>query len=225
MEDSTFYTLQEIGELKQKISAYRDTLMTLKMGTSLEDYLIMKSEFDVLKTQISHVAGLTDTMDEKQYTQNEAYEEQVKQFSVQLAALNQTVEEMNQEILSISNKLIRSKGEEISENNTATKHEETHANQSNKIVTRMNDITPINNQTSPVSNQPSYMQLRNLASQVIQPQKNEENIAPIEPTDYIANQKEQRHFNQRYFQSINTHPNHIYNGLYKNTSGKASLHF
>ena len=89
----------------------------------------------------------------------------------------------------------------------------------------MNDITPINNQLSPVSNQPSYMQLRNLASQVIQPQKKEENIAPYEPTEYIANQKEQRHFNQRYFQSINTHPNHIYNGLYKNTSGKASLHF
>lgn len=211
MEDSKYYTLQEIEKLKLKILTYKDTLMTLKVGTSMEDYLFMKSEFDVLKKQISYIEDLKETMDEKQHTQNEVYEEQVEQLSFQLAALNQTVEEMNQEILSILNKLTFSKG---------TIQEETHVNKSTIIVTHSDEITPINNQSSIVSNQPSYMQLRNLASQVIQPQKNQ-----IEHTEYKENQKQQRHFNLRYFQSINTHPNNIYNGLYKNTTDKESLHF
>lgn len=218
MEDSTFYTLQEIEKLQQKISVYRDTLMTLKRGTSLEDYLVMKSEFDVLKMQISHIEGLSETIDEKQHTQSEVYEEQAKQFSFQLAALNQTIEEMNQEILSNSNKLTFSKGEEISENNTVAMQEEIYANKSTSIVTNINDIPPSNNQ-------PSYMQLRNLANQVIQLQKKQENIAPVEHTEYEGNQKQQHHFNQRYFQSINTHPDNIYNGLYKNTAGKVSFNF
>lgn len=222
MEDSTSNTLQEIEKLKQKISGYRDALMTLKMGNSIEDYLIMKREFDVLKTQISYIENLTKKMDEKQHTQNEKYEEQVKQLAIQLAGLNQTTEEMYQEILSISNKLIISKSEEIPENNTTTIMEETHAKKSHSILTPINDITPTNTQSSTVSNQPSYMELRNLARQVLQPQKEQENIAP---NGHKGNQKDQRYFNQRYFQSINTHPNNIYNGLYKNTLGKNPLNF
>ena len=76
MEDSTSNTLQEIDKLKSKISSYRDTLMTLKMGTSLEDYLTMKNEFEALKSQISFIEGLTQKMDEEQHSQNEVYEEQ-----------------------------------------------------------------------------------------------------------------------------------------------------
>ena len=89
----------------------------------LKLYLAMKKEFDVLKTQISYIEGLTQTVDEKQHTQNEIYEEQMKQFSLQLAVLKQTVKEMNQEILSISNKI--STSEEVSEKDTLTltKHE------------------------------------------------------------------------------------------------------
>ena len=217
MEDSTSNTLQEIEKLKQKISAYRDALMTLKMGTSLEDYLAMKKEFDVLKTQISYIEGLTQTVDEKQHTQNEIYEEQMKQFSLQLAVLKQTVKEMNQEILSISNKI--STSEEVSEKDTLTltKHE--------KNSTEVNDIQPTDDQSSTISNQPSYKQLRNLTSQVLQPQKIQENIDSFEQPKLMGNQKDQRYFNQRYFQSINTHPNHIYNGLYKNTLGKTPLRF
>ena len=94
----------------------------------------MKSEFDVLKTQISHIAGLTDTMDEKQHTQIEVYEEQVKQFSVQLAALNQTVEEMNQEILSISNKLIRVKAKKFQKIILPLYMKKPHANRSTGMV-------------------------------------------------------------------------------------------
>ena len=60
---------------------------------------------------------------------------------------------------------------------------------------------------------------------MLQPQKYQENIASFEQTGFIGDQKDQRYFNQRYFQSINTHPNHIYNGLYKNTLGKTPLRF
>ena len=150
---------------------------------------------------------------EKQHTQNEVYEEQIKQFSLQLAVLKQTIKEMNQEILSISNKINISKGEEGSENDISTTHEKNYTNQSNSKLTPIDDVQSSNNQdnqSSTVSNQPSYQQLRNLTSQVLQPQKYQENIASFEQTGFIGDQKDQRYFNQRYFQSINTHPKHIY---------------
>lgn len=201
MEDATSNTLQEIEKLKQKISGYRDTLMTLKVGTSFEDYLIMKKEFELLKSQISYIEDLTKTMDEKQNTQNEMYEEQVRQFAFQLSLLHQTVEELSQKIVEISNKLIISEDEEILEDPTETINSATDVSELDKLTKSSDDIKPTKNQPSVVSNQPSYMQLRNLGKPLLK-QEQQEKIEPEKNTQYQDYQ-----IGQRYSQFINNHSN------------------
>lgn len=214
MENSRLSASQDIEQLKQKIVAYRDTLTALKMGTSMEDYLFMKNEFDELKTQIAHLEGLTETMDEKQSMQIGGYEKQVKQFSGQLDSLNQTVEEMNQKILSVLNQFISNEDHTQANNEHAPIHGNTSVN------TRKPHIKP----TEEI-NRPSYRQLQSMAGKAIVMQKNQDQDVPATQQANHEIQLPQRHFNQQYFQSTNSHPSHIYNGLYRNSSTQTNLHF
>lgn len=221
MEESTTYTLQEIEKLKLKISGYRNTLMTLKMGTSFEDFQMMKNEFETLKSQLTYIEDLTKTMEEKQHTQNVIYEEQARQFEFQIASLNKTVEEMGKEIVLISKKLNNVKDVKVEE----VKQEQPSAEKPNapKPASTMKYIhngTPENVPAPSLPNQPSYMQLRNLTNQVIQLQKEEENKKPVEQIEYKADQADERYFNQRYFQTINQ-PAH--QNINRNTLNKAIL--
>ncbi|MGN7478301.1 hypothetical protein ACTHOQ_10615 [Solibacillus silvestris] len=225
LEDSTSYTLQEIEKLKLKISGYRNTLMTLKMGTSYEDFQMMKREFEALKLQLSYIEGLTRILEEKQHTQNEIYEEQVKQFASQIALLNQTIEEMGQEILSISNKLNKSEGERALSGNIPIIREENQEKKPDNKAKYIHNIEAANHQPPIVTNQPSYMQLRNLTNQVIQLQKNDEGIASAEHSEDNGNRRDQRYFNQHFFQPVNTQPNNNYNGLNKNMPGPTPFQF
>ena len=221
MEESTTYTLQEIEKLKLKISGYRNTLMTLKMGTSFEDFQMMKNEFESLKRQLTYIEDLTKTMEEKQHTQNVIYEEQARQFEMQIASLNKTVEEMGKEIVLISKKLNNVKEEKAEE----VKKEQPLAEKPStpKPASTMKYIhngTPENVPAPSLPNQPSYMQLRNLTNQVIQLQNEEEKTKTEERIEYKADQIDERYFNQRYFQTINqqTHQN-----VNRNSLNKASL--
>lgn len=223
MEESTTYTLQEIEKLKLKISGYRNTLMTLKMGTSFEDFQMMKNEFEALKSQLTYIEDLTKTMEEKQQTQTVIYEEQAKQFEMQIASLNKTVEKMGKEIVLISKKLNNVKEEKVEEEKKVQPLAEKPSVP--KPASSMNYIHNGTRENVPapapaLPNQPSYMQLRNLTNQVIQLQKEEENTKPVEHIEYKVDQADERYFNQRYFQTIN-HPTH--QNVNRNTLNKASL--
>lgn len=226
MEESTTYTLQEIEKLKLKISGYRNTLMTLKMGTSFEDFQMMKNEFEALKSQLTYIEDLTKTMEEKQQTQTVIYEEQAKQFEMQIASLNKTVEKMGKEIVLISKKLNNVKEEKVEEKEKAQplveKPTVPKPASSMKYIhngTRENEPAPAPAPAPALPNQPSYMQLRNLTNQVIQLQKEEENTRPVEHIEYKVDQADERYFNQRYFQTINHPPQNVS----RNTLNKASL--
>lgn len=221
MEESTTYTLQEIEKLKLKISGYRNTLMTLKMGTSFEDFQMMKNEFEALKSQLTYIEDLTKTMEEKQQTQTVIYEEQAKQFEMQIASLNKTVEKMGKEIILISKKLNSVKEEKVEEEKKAQPlAEKTSAPRPDSTMKYLQNGTQENVPAPALPNQPSYMQLRNLTNQVIQLQNEEEKTKPEERIEYKADQIDDRYFNQRYFQTINqqTHQN-----VNRNSLNKASL--
>lgn len=215
MEDSSSNTLQDIENLKQKISGYRDTLMALKMGPSLDDYLMMNKEFDVLKMQITYIEDLTNKLDKKQNKQNEIFEEQLKQFAIQLSLLHKTVEHLSLEIMGISNKLtIGEDGKEeieedsISKDNIASINEGNETNIPNTMAKRMNSLTPPDDliPKPKVSNQPSFMQLRRLDSPLLK-QKEQEKLVSNEQDEFKVNPKD-----LRYLKSINTLPNHTQNG-------------
>ncbi len=222
MEDSKLYCTQDIEKLKQKIEAYKDTLTSLKTGTSIEDYLFMKMDFDGIKTQMALLEGLTETIDDKPNSQIGGYDEQIKLLSAQIESLNQTIEEMNLEILKVLNKLLTTENTEAT--TTTPKTENT-----SKFIANGVQSDPIITQTTSQSavalKQPSYKMLQSLAGKARNAQLDVNNGIPSTHNGNQRNVPEERHFNQQYFQSINTHPNQIYNGLYRNTTTESTIHF
>ncbi|MDM5250695.1 hypothetical protein [Lysinibacillus sp. G4S2] len=222
MEDSKLYATQDIGKLKQKIEAYKDTLTSLKTGTSIEDYLFMKRDFDGIKTQMALLEGLTETIDDKQNSQIEGNEEQIKLLSAQIESLNQTIEEMNQETLKVLNKLLTSENTEAPA--TTPKTENTSKFIANGAQ-RDSNITQTTNQLAIALKQPSYKMLQSLAGKAKNAQLDVNNDIPSAHNGNQGSIPEERHFNQQYFQSINTHPSQLYNGLYRNTTSKTTFLF
>lgn len=222
MEESKLYTTQEIENLKQKIEAYRESLTTLKMGTSIEDFLYMKQEFDGLKMQMAHLEGITETLDTKQNSYIKGYDEQIKLLSLQLESLNHTIEGMNKEILAVLNKLVTVEGNDTT---TISPSIEMPSHTSATLLPRQPRMAQTADQTTITTAQPSYRLLQNFAGKAKQHQLNVNNGGPSPHHDIQATKPEERHFNQQYFQSINTHPSQIYNGLYRNTTVESTFHF
>ncbi|WP_107924056.1 hypothetical protein [Lysinibacillus parviboronicapiens] len=224
MEDSKLYSTQEIEKLKQKINSYRETLTSLKMGTSIEDFLFMKNEFDGLKTQMAHLEGLTETLDDKQNSHIRGYEDQIKLLSTQIESLNQTIDEMNQEIFTVLNRLLTIEVNEAPATLAAPTIEKNSPTTTNTSQ-RHPRITQTPDQSTITSKQPSYKLLQSLAGKATTMQLTLNNGIPSTGNDIQGNKPEERHFNQQYFQSINTHPSQIYNGLYRNTTVESTFHF
>ncbi|MFI2131419.1 hypothetical protein ACH434_15275 [Lysinibacillus fusiformis] len=222
MEESKLYTTQEIENLRQKIETYRESLSSLKMGSSIEDFLYMKQEFDGLKTQMAHLEGITETLDTKQNSYIKGYDDQIKLLSIQIESLNQTMEEMNQEILAVLNKLVTVEGNDTT---TISPSIKVPSQTSATHLPRQPRMTQTADKTT-ITAQPSYRLLQNLAGKATNHQQNgNNNSTPSSHNDRQATKHEERHFNQQYFQSINTHPSHIYNGLFRNTTVESTFHF
>jgi len=221
MEDSKLYSTQDIEKLKEKIDTYRETLTTLKMGTSIEDYLFMKNEFEELKKQIVHLEGLTETIDGKQSTQIKEYEGQVRQLSIQIEALNHAMEEMNHEILAILNKLTTFESHEPADIMSTTVDESSIKNIAPPSRKFLQEIAQNASHLPLPTTEPTYKFLQNLAGKA----SSMHNGTPFTPNDEPVKKQEERHFNQQYFQSINTHPSQIYNGLYRNNTAEPTFHF
>lgn len=223
--NTKLYAIQDIERLKQQIAAYRETLITLKKGTSIEDYLYMKREFDGFKTQIAHLEGLTGTIDGKQSMQTEEYKEQVKQMSIQIDSLNQTVEEMNQEISLVLTRLMMNTGHEVTDKTIAPVNNNTSVHVADNTWSSIGETPQSNNPSLLTNKPPSFKQLKILAGTAIFTQKEQENELPVAHNENPGKQPEEHHFNHQYFQSISTHPSHIYNGLYRNATPTSTFHF
>ncbi|GED64491.1 MULTISPECIES: hypothetical protein [Lysinibacillus] len=223
MEESKLYTTQEIENLRQKIETYRESLSSLKMGSSIEDFLYMKQEFDGLKTQMAHLEGITETLDTKQNSYIKGYDDQIRLLSIQIESLNQTMEEMNQEILAVLNKLVTVEGNDTT---TISPSNKMPSQTSATHIPRQPRMIQTADKTTITSAQPSYRLLQNLAGKATNHQQNVNNNGASSPhNDRQTTKPEERHFNQQYFQSINTHPSHIYNGLFRNTTVESTFHF
>ncbi|MFT9816871.1 hypothetical protein [Lysinibacillus sp. NPDC056185] len=222
MEDSKLYSTQDIEKLKQKLDAYKDTLTSLKMETSIDDYLFMKKDFEEIKTQTALLEGQTETIDDKQNSQIRGYEEQINLLSTQIESLNQMIEKMNQEILRVLNKLLTSENTKAPA--TIPKTENTPKFMANGAQ-RDPIMAQTTSQSANASAQPSYKMLQSLAGKATNGQLDANNGVPSTRNENQRNVPEERHFNQQYFQSINTHPSQIYNGLYKNTTTESTFHF
>ena len=211
MDDSKEYSVQDMEILKQKIATYREDLTTLKMANSVVDFR---------------------SMEEKQNTQREDYEKQIKKQSEQLESFNQTVEELNKELSLILNEL----KSDVTDNhiddkqvpvelesslNTANQFE---GNESNiiKEIAQTKGTTSISSiQQSNLP--PSYKQLQNLAGRAISPQDIPNNTASTSTTDLQVIHPQELFFNKQSAGPTGIPPNQLYNGLYRNISMKTTV--
>lgn len=220
MGNPKLYSARDIETLKQKIATYRDTLTALKTENSIDDYLFMKSEFNGFKTQILHLEGIMEIMDEKQSIQIEEYERQVNSLSVQIDFLNQTVEELNQDISLIMNNFRTGRSNDhIEAINTSVDLKEplnsTKKNEENEVnlITEespqsQTSIPSIQNTNLP----PSYKQLQKFVNEA---QFIEEIQTGLTSTENIASQKmhqeEAPRFKKQNFPSNSINPGQPYN--------------
>ncbi len=105
---------------------------------------------------------------------------------------------------------------------TTTPSSESHSPLIANAAQRQPRITMAQNQSTIPSQQPSYRLLQNLAGKATNKQFDlNPNILSSE-TEHQKSIPEERHFNQHYFQSVNTHPSQ---GLYRNTNTESTFHF
>lgn len=221
MEDTKLYSTQNIERLKQKIAVYRETLTTLKQGTSIEEFLNKKEEFDGFKIQMAHLEGLAKTLDEKQDLEIEGYGEKVNQIANQIDVLNKTVEEIS----SFMNKELKNEEEKRTDFTKNQSNMNTPFYMANGTLKTTEEIPQVKEPLLLTNIPPSYLQLQKLAG-LARSTKPEALIEPSSPGNPTTKRPpEERHFNHQYFQSINTHPSHMYNGLYKNIANTSSFHF
>ena len=213
MENAKSYSTYDIEQLKQKIDSYKQTLVTLKKGTSLEDCLVIKNEFDSFKKQFWQLDSST-TEKVIQRGQFEIYEEQVKQMSSQMNALHQNVEEINQEILTIFKQIIANTESKMS---TISKPQ---TPQFEEVFTSIEENTPT--QPPVLNKQPSFMQLQLIAGKANLPQ-NQPLTTVQEKT--IPTTQVMKQFNHQKFHPTSTPPTKMYNGLFKNAGKEPTLQF
>ena len=203
MESAKVYTTAEIEKIEQEVAAYKSLLKTLKLDTSLEDYSVVKNEFEALKMQMEQEASVKEAIDSNPSEPIEPQDNQVEQVSVQLASLSRMVEEV---LATLNKAAIDEVKQEQAEDITAP-----------DIIPPINEAKQHEQQVKQAVSQPTYHQLRNLAGKSSDYQKKKELPKLIQHTkNQLTTQQHQRHFNVRYFQSTQTQPNNMYNGLYKN---------
>ena len=232
MGDSKSYTAHDIEKLKQKIATYKDTLTSLKTGSSIDGYLFIKNEFNGFKSKISHLEGLAEIMDEKQSVQIGEYEQQVKQFSVQINSLNKTVEELNQDISLIRNKIKNDTSNDFIEHTNARidvqdsviittneEKEESFIDETNQS----NDQTSISYIPQP-NRPPSFMQLQSLVAKANHIEEAPSDETPIASLDFQNKYPEEQQYNNSSFPSTGINPSQLNSVRKRNDPMTSAIH-
>jgi len=211
MADAKLYSTQDIENLKQKIATYRDTLTTLKSGNTIDDYLFMKSELTGFKTQVTHLEGVMERLNDKRSIQIEEYEQQIETFSRQMGSLNQTVEELNKDLSVVRDQLTNDRIENVSTSVDIQDDMDVI-----EVTSQLEEKTPRSSIQQP-NRPPSYKHLQSLIARANDIQEVSSTVTPTASIHQPPGKPS--------FPSIGSHPNQIYNGLNRNLNMKPTVHF
>lgn len=211
MAEAKLYSTQDIENLKQKIATYRDTLTTLKSGNTIDDYLFMKSELTGFKTQVTHLEGVMERLNDKRIIQIEEYEQQIKTFSRQMGSLNRTVEELNKDLSVVRDQLTNDRIENVSTSVDIQDDKDVI-----EVTSQLEEKTPRSSIQQP-NRPPSYKHLQSLIARANDIQEVPSTVTPTASIHQPPGKPS--------FPSIGSHPNQIYNGLNRNLNMKPTVHF
>lgn len=228
MADVKLYSAQDIEQLKQKIATYRDTLMTIKAGNSIDDYLFMKSELNGFKKQVSQLEEVMERIDDNRSVQVDEYEQQIEKFSRQMGSLNQTVEELNQDLSIVMKKLLNDRPEKSNDLGQVKDSVKTVNKGDENILieeTIQKNDQPPNTIIQSSNSLPSFKQLQSLVGKSIDSQDVTSAVVPSVSIGIQDNNLEQRPIPKHRFPTAGSYPNQIHNGLYRNVNRVTAIHF
>ncbi|MFJ7972088.1 hypothetical protein [Psychrobacillus sp. NPDC096389] len=198
MEDSKLYSTQDIENLKQKIAIYRDTLNSLKAGNSAE------------------VKNGTEKIPKEEYG------ERVKNITVQIESINQTVEVLSQDISVIMDLLKSNEVNNLIEsiNTLVDLHDSINIineNEESEIETEMNH-TEILTSPIPTSALPlSYKQFKSFFNNANDIQEVSVSQEPIVSLSLGNNREKQQTIGRRSFPSLGVNSTQISNSQYRSS--------
>lgn len=203
MEDSKLYSTQDIENLKQKIAIYKDTLNSLKAGYSVEG------------------------KDGTEKIPKEEYGERVKNITVQIESINQTVEVLSQDISVIMDLLKSNEVNNLIEsiNTLVDLHDSINIineNEESEIETEMNHTETVASPI-PTSSLPlSYKQFKSFFNNANDIQEVSASPEPVVSISLGNNREKQQTIGRRSFPSIGVSSTQISNSQYRSSHTKAT---
>lgn len=203
MEDSKLYSTKDIENLKQKIAIYRDTLNSLKAGNSAE------------------VKNGTEKIPKEEYG------ERVKNITVQIESINQTVEVLSQDISVIMDLLKSNEVNNLIEsiNTLVDLHDSINIineNEESEIETEMNH-TEILASPIPTSALPlSYKQFKSFFNNANDIQEVSASQEPVVSISLGNNREKQQTIGRRSFPSLGVNSTQVSNSQYRSSHTKTA---
>ncbi|KXH78578.1 hypothetical protein [Sporosarcina sp. HYO08] len=211
----------DIEKLKQKITSYKETLISLKAGDIIDDYLLMKDEHSSLKSKAGNLEGRTEKMDEKQIMQHEDYEQKAEHFSVQLEQLSHAIGQLNEGLSSFTTNL-NNKDNQIQQ----TERTELGITQDpSNFNTSEKNRTPIKLPKTPSFQSDTFFTSYNELREVVNSAKNVNEISASQSLDHNLDYKnEQQSLPNHRFPSASNLPHHTSNRSFRNFNAPTKKH-
>jgi len=206
MENTKSYSTQDIEELKEKIAIYRDNLIMLKTGLSVEEHLSVKDEVIDFKAQVFSLENLVATKDDKQNKRLKENEKQIKHLSTDIEVLRKMIEALN----------LEDQNDEESTKDFNVSTEVKDFLNTDTIIDN-SESTSTKNDEKEIDSTPSYSQIKDFAGSINRP------IIPNDVTSIpiidLQNQPSVNpHAIKPTFPYINNQPSQLNNRLYRHTN-------
>jgi hypothetical protein len=103
MEDSKLTNTEKIERLKQKLTTYKQTLETIKVGSVVDDYLLLKNEDKAIKKQIFTLEDEVKKVKEAQDVQLIGYEKRAEIISDQVESMKESLVKLEDDVKALLN--------------------------------------------------------------------------------------------------------------------------
>ncbi|MFG6115338.1 hypothetical protein ACGTN9_09105 [Halobacillus sp. MO56] len=167
------YSTDDIERLKHQLKVYEQTLNVVKKGEAVDDYLLIKHEFNETHSKLIRLEGEMKSMEEKYQRQLTDFEEREENFSDYMANVNKMMSQLKEDISKVIDKVDQLNINELMEKiNTVIYSQNSHFRESIREIDRLKeDIAQIqdqvvinqeNNQKAQNPRKSEYRQLQNM---------------------------------------------------------------
>ncbi|WP_085508445.1 hypothetical protein [Thalassobacillus devorans] len=167
------YSTDDIERLKHQLMVYEQTLNVVKKGEAVDDYLLIKHEFNETHSKLIRLEGEMKSMEDKYQRQLANFEEREENFADYMQNVNNMMSQLKEDISKVIDKVDQLNINELIEKiNTVIYSQNSHFRESIREIDRLKDdiaqiqdqvvINQENNQKAHNPRKSEYRQLQNM---------------------------------------------------------------